>query len=63
MLFVSYCVTVLASFQNNTAKDETDDNKDERLPGTTSKSDCFIPLIIVDFTTLGFAWRLGFETP
>ena len=63
MLFVSYCVTVLASSQNNTAKDETDDNKDERLPGTTSKSDCFIPLIIVDFSTLGFAWRLGFETP
>ena len=59
MLFVSYCVTVLASSQHNTAEDETVDNKDERLPGTTSKSDCLIPLIRVDFSTLEFAWRLG----
>ena len=52
VLFVSYCVTVLASSQHNTAEDETVDNKDERLPGTTSKSDCLIPLIRVDFSTL-----------
>ena len=51
MLFVFYCVTVLASSQDNTAEDETVDNKDERLPGTISKSDCLIPLIRVDFST------------
>ena len=32
--------------------DETVDNKDERLPGTTSKSDCLIQLIRVDFQPL-----------
>ena len=52
VLFVFYCITVLASSQHNTAEDETVDNKDERLPGTTSKSDCLIPLIRVDFSTL-----------
>ena len=51
VLFVFYCVTVLASSQDNTAEDEIVD-KDERLPGTTSKSDCLIPLIRVDFSTL-----------
>ena len=62
VLFLFYHVTALASSQHNTAEDEIVDNKDERLPGT-SKSDCLIPLIRVDFSTLGFAWRLGFETP
>ena len=56
VLFVFYCVTVLASSQDNTAEDETDimivDNKDERLPGPIGKSDCLIPLIRVDFSTL-----------
>ena len=52
-LFVYYCITDLAFAQDNTAEDETVDNKDERLPGTTSRSDCLIPLIRVDFSTLG----------
>ena len=63
MLFVYYCVTVLASSQDNTAEDETVDNKDERLPGTISKSDSLIPNIRVDFPTLGFALRLPVFTP
>ena len=52
VLFVFNCVTVLASSQHNTAEDETVDNQDERLPPTTSRSDCLIPLIRVDFSTL-----------
>ena len=52
VLFVFYCVTVLTSSQDNTAEDETVDSKDERLLGTISKSDCLIPLIRVDFSTL-----------
>ena len=62
VLFVFYCATVLTSSQVNTAEDETVDNKDERLPGTICKSDCSIPLIRVDFSTLGFAWRLPVST-
>ena len=47
--FCDYSIAILAS----TIEDETVNNKGKRPPGPRRKSDCLIPLIRLDFSTLG----------